>query len=511
MKRFITTTLPYSNGPIHCGAAFEFVLADVIAGFWRQRYGRPEDVRLNIGLDEHGQKIAQKAKELGLDPQVYCDQNAEEWISACESLGISYDRFYRTSDPEHKKNVLRFTEQLAPFIFESDYTGLYCVGCEAYKTEREVIGGRCSIHGHRLTPTTERVKCFDIKRFAASVEDRLVDKSLSNELKNILANDFDFPITRQNVEWAIPFEGGTLHCWWEALTNYVFAAGLYDEGDDFSGWWANSLQLCGKDNLKFQAYIFQAMLLAAGLSQSKEVLVHGIILDEKNKKMSKSDGNVVDPIAQLKKYGRGALRYYLTLGLNTYGDTAFSEGDLVKIWNTEVIGGFGNLVARILHHVDTLDVNVEDELKISIDSGRYDAHRELIDSTHGALNKAFEAYDFFTVRKLLNEFVSALNRRINDERPFDPATPDRKLIVAEIFKGVQLVAKFYSIILKDERIAEALEGRKKVILFDKLTVDIFRSADPGVTAALKSDTMFVLAKKDRAAYERHAGGMDELE
>lgn len=464
MKKFITCTLPYCNAERpHAGAAFEFVLADVIADYWRLSIG-VENVRLNIGLDEHGQKIAQKAAELGLEPQEYCDRTAVSWIESCKALGITYDVFHRTTDPIHKKNAVHlFGTELNDFVYERDYEGLYCVGCESYKTPKEVVNGRCAIHHYELTPTTERVKCFDIQRIAPSIEDRLVDKTLSNELRNIIAADFDFPITRNNVEWAIPFEGSTLHVWPEALSSYLTAAGLYNEQDNFQDWWANSLQLCGKDNLKFQAYIFQAILLARGLPQTKEILVHGTILDEKGAKMSKSLGNVVDPVVQLEKYGRGALRYYLTLGLNTYGDTAFSEKELVNLWNTDVVGGFGNLVARILHLVDISGLEPNNFPRTSENAA------ERIKRTL-ELRDAFKRYDFHSIREQLNQWVGHLNGRINDERPFDIKVTDRKRIIFEIYADLLSIAPFYRIILKDERVTKVLDGRKKVILFQKLEV-----------------------------------------
>lgn len=466
MKKFITTTLPYVNNSVggHIGHAFEFVLADVIAEYWRIQIGK-ENVRLNIGLDEHGQKVAQKAAELGyVSAQEYCDFAAGNWKVFVQKLGINHDVFYRTTDPKHKESAVRlFGTELKEFIYERDYEGLYCVGCESYKTPKEVVNGRCVIHNYELTPTTERVKCFDIQRIAPSIEDRLVDKTLSNELRNIIAADFDFPITRNNVEWAIPFEGSTLHCWPEALSHYTFSAGLYDDQDTFQEWWADSLQLCGKDNLKFQAYIFQAILLARGLPQTREILVHGTILDEKGAKMSKSLGNVVDPIVQLEKYGLGALRYYLTLGLNTYGDTAFSEKDLVNIWNTEVVGGFGNLVARTLHLVDLLNLDTTQHVLSAEHSVRHNNRKDDIQN-------AFESHDFRKVRELINQWVSHLNGRFNDERPFDASVTNRKDIVAEIHHDLSHIATYYAIILKDERIAEALKGHKKVILFEKLKV-----------------------------------------
>ncbi len=467
VKKFITSTLPYSNSGAaggHIGHSFEFVLADVISDYWRLKLGH-ENVCFNLGLDEHGQKIAQKAAELGYaSVQEYCDVAALGWKEFCRKLGITYDIFYRTTSAEHKRDVLRFIEEkLSPFIYERDYNGLYCVGCESYKTEKEINGNKCIIHGQELQPLQERVKCFDIKRLAPLIEDRLVDKTLSAELKNILASDFDFPITRRNVEWAIPYnDGTTLYCWLEALSHYTFAAGYYSNRAKFDEQWQNSLQLCGKDNLKFQSYIFQAILLAAGLPQTKEILVHGTILDEKGNKMSKSLGNVVDPIVQLEKYGLGPLRYYLTLGLSTYGDSAYSEKLLVDLWNNEVVGGFGNLVARTLHLVDIQNVDVVHvpwPLPFFQD----------VQAKTQAIESAFERYDFHAVRELLNQWVGQLNRRINDERPFDNTVPNRQQIIGEIYFCLTRLVKFYGLVLKNtQALEDALKTKKKVILFQKL-------------------------------------------
>ncbi len=471
MKKFITTTLPYANAAPHIGHTFEFVLADVIADYWRWSIGK-DNVRLNIGLDEHGQKIKQRADELGKQPQDYCDETAVQWKEFCRRLDIDYDNFYRTTDQQHKENALRLTEQLSEFIYERDYSGWYCVGCESYKTEKELAppavnalhqSPKCVTHQRECQWLVERVKCFDIKRFAPLIENRLVDDTLSNELKNIIASDFDFPITRKGVDWGVKLpDGSTLYVWAEALANYIFAAGYYRDRDEFNQWWENSLQLCGKDNLKFQAYIFQAILLAAGAKQTSEILVHGIILDQKGEKMSKSVGNVVDPIRQLDVYGISPLRYYLTLGLSTYSDSAYSEKDLVQLWNNDIVGGFGNLVARTLHLVDINEVDIQGT---PITKEHFSQRKNKVEE----LQKAFEKYDFHQVRHLLLTWTGGLNKRISDERPFDVNTPNRKGIIAEIYFDLVAIQPFYSILLKDHgSIITALKSRKKAILFQKL-------------------------------------------
>lgn len=462
MKKFITTTLPYANAAPHIGHTFEFILADVIADYWRWKIGK-ENVRLNIGLDEHGQKIKQRADELGKSPQEYCDETAEQWKEFCQRLKIDYDSFYRTTDQQHKDDALRLTDQLSEFIYEREYEGLYCVGCESFKTERDSIDGRCIDHRTELIPLTEQVKCLDIHRFADQIEDRLIDKGLSNELKNILAAPFDFPITRKNVDWGVKLsDGSTLYVWAEALSNYIFAAGYYRDREEFNEWWKNSLQICGKDNLKFQAYILQAMLLAAGVPQTSEILVHGIILDKNGDKMSKSLGNVVDPVVQLGKYGVSPLRYYLTLGLSTYGDSAYSENDLIQLWNNDIVSGFGNLVARTLHLVDIQGVDVC-SIPLSNEHAAQSAARVK------QVQEAFERSDFHEVRSLLNSWTKELNKRINDERPFDADTLNRQEIIFEIYYDLLKLEPFYSILLKSGKdILSALQGRKKAILFQKL-------------------------------------------
>jgi len=191
--------------------------------------------------------------------------------------------------------------------------------------------------------------------------------------------------------------------------------------------------------------------------------VHGTILDEKGTKMSKSLGNVVDPSVQLDKYGASPLRYYLALGLSTHGDSAYSEKDLVNIWNTEVVGGFGNLIARTLHLIDIKEVQVNG-FPIS---GAYLEQRV---KRSFELHQAFKGNDFYRVRLLLNEWVGWLNARINDERPFDDSVDNRKQVIAEIHGDLVCLSKFYGVLLKDERIESALSQSKKVILFQKLEV-----------------------------------------
>ena len=291
---------------------------------------------------------------------------------------------------------------------------------------------------------------------------------MSNELANILKDDFDLSITRKNVTWGVKHENGdTFYVWFDALLNYLFSIGYYDDREKFNEYWSNSIQICGKDNLKFQSYIFPALCLAAGIPQTNEVLIHGMILDEKGQKMSKSIGNVIDPIEQKNKFGLLPLKYYLIFGLNTFKSSKYSENDLIDLWNSDIVNGLGNTTARILHLIDIKNIDV---------SGR--SYHELLDDTFKKQLEAdrvnietlFEAYDFHGVRLALNSIIFELNQRIANEKPFDKNCTDYDRILRELYFKLNNIIPFYQIILKEKYwdFKLCFLENKKVILFEKI-------------------------------------------
>jgi len=465
--KYITTTLPYLNSTPHIGHCFEFVLADVIAEFYRLSVGELEqtNVIFNVGVDEHGQKVYQKAIDEGYTNTIdYCNVLNDKWVAFCDKFQINYDNFYRTSSEAHKRDVLRFYDEIKQYVYEKEYTGHYCVGCESFITEKEIVDGKCPIHNTDLILTKEVNKFFNLTKFKLDIKDILVDKSKSNELKNIIADDFDLSITRQNVKWGIETEDGSVfYVWFEALLNYIFAIKYYEDKEHFNKYWKNSLIICGKDNLKFQAYILQALLKSNNIPQTKEVLVHGNILDEHGAKMSKTTGNVIDPVEQYNKYGLDPVRYYLAFGLNTFSDSKYSEKDLIHKWNSEVVGGLGNLISRLLHLVDIRNVEVDSE-KLSAD-----ALRKIMTNVNN-ITINFEKYNIKGVGEILTDIVNDLNRRISLERPFDASCENYAEIINELYYGLETVITFYSLVLKNHAhvLHGALENKKKIILFDKI-------------------------------------------
>ena len=482
-KYFISTTLPYLNSKPHIGHCFEFVIADIIARF---RINQGNKVIFNVGVDEHGTKIAQAAKKENLNIQKYCDKYAHIWKQFCKQFQIDYTNFYRTSDTEHKIKARRYFEYFncdeyfytigvkPNFLFEKEYEGYYCEGCEAFKTEKEIEDEKCLIHQQKVKLLKEKNIFFNLHHpsLKEKIKDILIDKTLSKELEKNIEELKEISITRRNVAWGVKFDDEqTLYVWAEALCNYCFAAG-YDvlsdsryekEWQEFKEYWANSLIICGKDNLKFQAYILQALLLAQDLPQTKEVLVHGTILDQDGIKMSKTLGNVIDPIEQLEKFGVSPVRYYLFLGLNTFNDSSYSELSLINLWNADIVNGYGNLLSRVIHLIDIKNVKTG-----------YCSQDWFFQVFHikEELNSLFAQYKFQEFKEVLNNFVTLLNKRINDEKPYSNICENSEIILNELYYACKQISEYYKIILPEyeEALNNLFKDKKKKIIFPRLEI-----------------------------------------
>lgn len=461
-KKYISSSLPYINARRgHIGHTFEFVLADIIAEYYRLKLGA-ENVVLNTGIDCYGQKIYEKALEEGFkNTHDFCDLAEKRWKEFCSDIKINHDNFYKTTDPKHKENVLRFYSEIKKYIYEKEYEGEYCVGCESFITSKEIINNQCPIHHTPLIHTKEKNKFFDLKKFAPLIKDTLIDKSISPELANLIAEPFDLSITRQNVKWGIETgDGDVFYCWSEALLNYIFAIKYYEDREYFNQFWGNSLIIAGQDNLKFQSLILQGLLLANNIPQTTEILIHGTILDADGNKLSKTNGNVIDPIEQVDKYGLDAVRYYLFFGLNTFGNSKYSEDELVQLWNADIVNGLGNLISRSLHLIDIKKIDISKN-HISPDAVNK------IQANESSIEKAFEIYDFPEVRNILNGIVTQCNKRITQEKPFDKDCPNPVQILNEIYFQIHAILPYYKIVLKEhaDKIDKALIDNKKIILF----------------------------------------------
>lgn len=482
---YISTTLPYINSNPHIGHAFEFVLSDFFKRYYNLikykinspyslgNFDRFDDDEhnciLNTGVDEHGQKVYQSALAKGKDPQEYCDNACLYWEEFCKLIYMSYDIFYRTTSDDHKRFSQEFLFNIRNILYQKEYKGKYCIGCESFKTEKEIKNKRCEFHPSvELQEISENNFFFPLSNFKKiDIENILVDKSLLSELRNIIENCSDLSISRERVSWGIPipFSNQTIYVWFEALLNYVFATG-YNPAllnfSDFSEKWKNSLIICGKDNLKFQAFILPAILKSQGIKPPSKILVHGMILDERGNKMSKSEGNVIDPINQIGKFGIGAFRYYLLSGINTFQNSSYSEEELINKYNNDLSNNLGNLISRVTSIIEKepeffhSEIEGHDFLKkpenkmFELIKGIKNKNSSFISYSSAEIKKAHEEIQVnlnvknaFTI---LNNLVTQTNKYFTIKKPYDKLLPfeERRNCIVEMLYIIKELYYFYA-------------------------------------------------------------------
>lgn len=363
MPRYITTTLPYVNADPHIGFALEIVQADALARAWRLA---GEDVFFSTGTDEHGQKILEAAEKNGQDVQEYVDHFAAEVKNLREPLGLSTDAFIRTTDPAHVAAAQEMWRRCdaAGDIYKKSYTGLYCVGCEAFKTEHEILpDGHCELHPHiKPQELTEENYFFRFSKYQEQLfaylsrPDVIIPDWRREEAVNFVKGGLeDFSISREaaRLSWGVPVpsdESQVMYVWFDALTSYISTLGWpEDPQGNFKKFWENAttLQMAGKDQVRFQSLMWQAMLTSAGIKNTDQVFYHGFI-NSGGQKMSKSLGNVISPYELVKKYGTDATRYLLLRHVHPVEDSDVTWERLDEWYTANLVNGLGNLVARVM-------------------------------------------------------------------------------------------------------------------------------------------------------------------
>ena len=378
--RYITTTLPYVNARPHLGHALEFVEADF---FVRTLRAKGEEVFFNIGTDEHGAKIAKKADEEGRDPQAYVDDYALRFKSFADQFAISYDSFIRTTDPAHMRAAQEFWKRCAAAgdIYKAAYEVKYCVGCELEKTDSELVQGRCPLHPTlEIEIRKEENYYFRFSKYRdallahyAAQPDFVVPEGRRREIQAFAQSGFkDFSISRprEKMSWGVPVPGDAEHImyvWFDALVNYISVIGWPADEQLFLKWWP-AIQFAGKDNLRQQTAMWQAMLLSAGLPLSRQIFIHGFITSG-GQKMSKTLGNVIDPLVLAERYGVEAVRYVLLRHTSPFEDSDLTQDAIQEHYTAHLTNGLGNLVARVMklaeeHLPQPVQLSDEDE-KIS--------------------------------------------------------------------------------------------------------------------------------------------------
>lgn len=439
---YITTTLPYVNAPLHMGHALEFIRADAVARF-KKLSGY--DVFFNTGTDEHGMKIYEKAKSQGKTVEEFTDESFIVFQESVKIFGMTEDlHFIRTTNPEHTKAAQEFWTRCDKngFIYKKNYETRYCVGCESEKTDSDLVNGFCPDHpGIPLEIIEEENYFFKysefteiLKKFYEENPNFVIPEFRFNEVKAFLdrgLQDFSISRLKSKMPWGILVPGDpeqVMYVWFDALTNYISTLGwsFDSEDSDFSRYWVygTPTQYCGKDNTRFQATMWQAMLIAAGVPNSYQIVVNGFITAEGGLKMSKTLGNVVDPKDIVEEYGTDALRYFLLREVSSFEDSPFTIERFKEAYNANLANGLGNLTSRIMKMAVTYDVDYD-----LFDEETMQKKFEILNKDH------IESYDIKAIMDGIWEKVSMLDRKIAEEKPFmfwkeDPA--GTKVIVSTL-------------------------------------------------------------------------------
>jgi methionyl-tRNA synthetase len=357
-RYYLTTAIDYVNSRPHLGTAYEKIAADIIA-----RYKRLAgfDVRFVMGNDEHSQNVYRQAADLGLDPLAYCDRMADEFRQAWGSLDISFDDFIRTTEPRHRQGVTALVQRLfdAGEIYQGTYEGWYCVGCEGFKQEKDLVDGRCPLHPQSDPQwLKERNHFFRLSKYRdrllahfASHPDFLQPEVRRNEILRLIEGGLDdVSVSRAGQHWGIPLPfdpDSVVYVWFDALINYASAVGYGTDEALFRDWWPADLHVIGKDITRFHAVIWPAMLMAADLPLPGEIFGHGFMTTD-GQRMSKSNpGTIIDPALAAARFGADPLRLFLAKEIVFGSDGDFSWGRLEEKYNVDLANNFGNLVSRV--------------------------------------------------------------------------------------------------------------------------------------------------------------------
>ena len=426
---YITTAISYPNGPPHIGHAYEAIAADAIARFQRNQ-GR--DVRFQTGTDEHGLKMAQAARAEGVEPRAFADKMSQLFQAMCDTLNVSYDRFIRTSQPDHYRasQAIWTAMEKRGDLYLDRYEGWYSVRDEAYYEEEELSvaqdGSKLSPQGTPVEWTVEESWFFRLSRYQQPLLDHysanpdfVRPESRRNEVLRFVEGGLkDLSISRTSFDWGVPVPGAgnhVMYVWLDALTNYITGLGYPDETELWRRYWPATVHLIGKDVVRFHAVYWPAFLMSAGIELPRQVYGHGFLLS-RGEKMSKSVGNVIDPMVLADKFGVDALRYFLLREVPFGQDGSYSAEAIVARANAELANSFGNLAQRTLSMIHKNLGGVLPE------AGEAPEDVELLELVRSAaaqeLPEAFERFAFSLGIEAWLRAVFACNQYIDARAPW---------------------------------------------------------------------------------------------
>ncbi len=440
MKFYITTPLYYVNDKPHIGHSYTTVAADALARFRRMS---GDDVFFLTGTDEHGQKMLEAARNREMLPRQLADINSEVFKGLWKDLGISYDRFIRTTEPRHEEVVRKVFAKLLENgdLYRGEYRGYYCTPCEAYVQPGDESECVCPDCKRKVNEISEPSYLLNISRYRERLAKHISESSFvkpdfrKNEVLNMLAGMPDLCVTRKNVDWGIPSptpEGYNIYVWIDALLNYLSGIGYLSDNALFEKYWPANVQFIGKDIIKFHDIIWPVILLALGLPLPGKIFAHGWWTVGKDK-MSKSKGNAIDPRSLMEEYGRDPFRFFLLREVPFGLDGEYSEESFKKRYNSDLVNDFGNLVNRSLNLIETRmggvipDRSPSEELA-GLTARTFDAYSRKMDEV--AFSEAIEE---------AWKLVVHLNKFLDSSAPWREECLNREQVLYDVMYGIRNV------------------------------------------------------------------------
>ena len=441
-KYYITTAIAYTSGTPHIGNSYEIVLADSIARFKRQD---GYDVFFQTGTDEHGQKIELKAQETGVTPKSYVDKVAGEIRRICDSLDTSYDRFIRTTDDFHEKQVQKIFKKLYEQgdIYKGAYEGLYCTPCESFWTESQLVDGKCPDCGREVKPAKEEAYFFKMSKYADKLIAHINEHpefiqpvSRKNEMMNnfLLPGLQDLCVSRTSFKWGVPVDFDDKHVvyvWLDALTNYITGIGYDAEGgstDQYKKLWPADLHLIGKDIIRFHTIYWPIFLMALGEPLPKQIFGHPWLL-QGDGKMSKSKGNVIYADDLINFFGVDAVRYFVLHEMPFENDGVITWDLMVERMNSDLANTLGNLVNRTISMSNKYFGGVVENRKMGVDAGVEDVDADLFGVLTDTYSRVVKKMDELRVADAITEIFTLFkrsNKYIDETMPWALAKDEAK-------------------------------------------------------------------------------------